>query len=278
MSIFFKIKTDNFYQSAIIILISYIIILAINLDLFITRLKIGRQKAIIKTQEAKIKAYSDYLPVISSLIKDVRERQHNYNDKLQAIYSLPAVCKDYDSLKDALKNNCILASEKSADTHILRLNYTAAAAFLYSKCSQAKQEGKSLEISLPSSNYSTVLPEYILIEVLGILVNNALEATSEGKTVYLKIDCDGGTFGIEVMNPGKPFTEEEKKKIFSPGYSSKKNEARYSPVDIPGLDSIPRGYGLSSLKTLSEQYDFDIFVDSDSINGESMIVFRIVSN
>ena len=275
ISIYFRSKPENFYVSTIAVLTAYILILAINVELSITRVKLTNQKNEIDTQNEKIKTYEAYLPAISDLITDVRERQHNYNDKLQTIYALSVTHTDYTSLHNALQKECATISLPSDSAMLLRLDLKILAAFLFSKCRQARQENKVLSISMPSDTYSSSVPEYILVEMMGVLVNNALEATPEGGTVYLTLDCGGGTFGAEIKNVGTPFTEKEKNDIFLPGYTTK-TEKRRSVLNVPELN-LPRGYGLSSLKKLAEEYDCDIIIDSENKGEESFIVFRLIT-
>ncbi len=265
ISIYFKAQSGSFYQSALIIFIAYIIIIAININLFVTRAKIERQKLIISAQNDKLKMYENYLPAISDLITDVRERQHNYNDKLDTIYSLPVIFHDYDSLSNALRKECLSKVFSSISSSLLKLELKVVAAFLFSKYNQAKREGKSLDISLPSNKYSSTVPEYILVEMLSILINNALEATPEGKTVFVKLDCNDDSFGAEIKNPGTPFNEEQKKEIFRTGYTTKDEDKQH-------------GFGLSGLKKLADQYNCDIIVTDDEKDGESFIVFRIITD
>ncbi|MCR5021738.1 ATP-binding protein, partial [Ruminococcus sp.] len=262
---------------ALIVTIAYIIIIAINIELSVTRARIISQRNELDAQNEKIMTYEAYLPAISELINDVRERQHNYNDKLQGIYALSVTHSDYDSLRDALQKECAAISLPSESSMLLRLDLKVLAAFLFSKSKQAAQDNKTLSISMPSPSYSSSVPEYILVEMLGILINNALEATPDGETVYLKLDCGGGTFGVEIKNPGTPFTEKQKKDIFVPGYTTKTND-RKTVLNMPEINNIPRGYGLSGLKKLTEEYDCDLIVTDEETEDGSFIVFRLITN
>ena len=277
ISILFRSKPESFYMSALIVIIVYIIIIAINIELSVTRARIISQRNELDAQNEKIMTYEAYLPAISELINDVRERQHNYNDKLQGIYALSVTHSDYDSLRDALQKECAAISLPSESSMLLRLNLKVLAAFLFSKSKQAALDNKTLSISMPSPSYSSSVPEYILVEMIGILINNALEATPDGETVYLKLDCGGGTFGVEIKNPGTPFTEKQKKDIFVPGYTTKTND-RKTVLNMPEINNIPRGYGLSGLKKLTEKYDCDLIVTDEETENGSFIVFRLITN
>ncbi len=234
------------------------------------------KEAELNEQDRKLKAYDEYLPVVNELISEIRQRQHNYNDKLQALYALPATHNDYSSLTAALQKESTLNSFSNIPSSLLKLDMKLLAGFIFSKIKEAEKANKSIEICIPSPCYSSSVPEYILVEMIGILINNALEATSEGGCIKILMDCDAESFGFEIKNPGKPFSEDEKARIFEAGYTTKIIPDNKKPP-VTSNEAL-RGFGLSSLKRLADEYDCDIILDNDAENDENYIVFRLITN
>ena len=56
----------------------------------------------LRESQKQLQSYEQYLPIIEELIDQVRMRQHDYNNELQAISMLPISYTDYESLSAAL--------------------------------------------------------------------------------------------------------------------------------------------------------------------------------
>ena len=56
-----------------------------------------------------------------------------------------------------------------------------------------------------------MLPEYILVEAMGILIDNALEASPSGEEVELELDEVNGHFYMKVKNIGKIISSEDRR-------------------------------------------------------------------
>ena len=75
------------------------------------------------TQEQKeLRMYHTYLPVVESLISDVRQKQHNYANSLQSIRGLTFTCKDFETLKNALLQNTRDELHSDYRVELMRLN------------------------------------------------------------------------------------------------------------------------------------------------------------
>ena len=90
-ALYFKLNRSNFAEIILFILISFFTLVSINIVLI-------NQLKRLRVQSAQLNAYEQYLPVLESLIQNVRIKQHNHTNEIQSIISLLHTCNDYDSL------------------------------------------------------------------------------------------------------------------------------------------------------------------------------------
>lgn len=94
--LFSKWNTKSFIELFFIISLCMFSVVAINIDMFYTNLKL--QKV-----ETELQAYQTYLPIVEGLISDVRAKQHNFDNTIQSFAAIPLTCNDYKSIVNALE-------------------------------------------------------------------------------------------------------------------------------------------------------------------------------
>lgn len=82
--------------------------------------------------------------------------------------------------------------ESAEPDYLLKLNLHLVAGFLYHKKLQASQNGIVIDYNILSYNLECKVPEYTLVELFGILIDNAIEATPKDGTVHITIDSANG--------------------------------------------------------------------------------------
>lgn len=110
-----KINPDSFYDILILIFLLTVFLFILNWDI------IKNQKKLI-LKEKEIALYQTYLPVIDELIDQVRIRQHQFDNHIQAIGMLPITHKDYASLSDAVTNYSSYISSNFRNSALLKIN------------------------------------------------------------------------------------------------------------------------------------------------------------
>lgn len=150
----------------------------------------------------ELESYEHYMPIVQELIDYIRIRQHDFDNCLQAVQMFPVIYEDYDSITKALNSFEKHAEIDHTKLELLKINLKLVAGFLISKSSDAKALGKNVQIKIKNYNLSTSLPEYTLIELYGILMDNALEAISEGDTVFIEINSKDGKIIFNIRNKG----------------------------------------------------------------------------
>lgn len=132
------------------------------------------------------------------------------------------------------------------------------------------KNSKEIEILTDLSFYESnpLIPESATLEILGILLDNAIEASSIGQKIMVAIYITQNHFMLKVSNsdPNRQVTiNNNLEKIFKKGYTTK-------------VDNKPRrGYGLYNLQKIVKKYGGKINVYHDYIEqfNDSYIIFEI---
>ncbi|TCK98573.1 two-component system sensor histidine kinase AgrC [Natranaerovirga hydrolytica] len=234
------------------ILISLVIIwTVINFYFSYQRIKIIQQKQVILTHEK-------YIPYLRSLVDEVRQRQHDIKNHFNVIYGLTEIEKDNISkveIKNYLKS--IVGRDQSIDC-LLNIKDAILAAIIYNKKSLAEEKDIEFDFNINMGIPEYPLKNYELVELLGNLLDNAIEETE--KTPNKKISLTLGRIDhkslIQVTNTTT--NDIDVNKVFEKGYSTKKGKYR--------------GYGLYNVQKIINYYNGIIEL---SFNGED-IIFKIL--
>ena len=175
---------------------------------------------------------------------------------------MPYTCPDYATLTAALEKygNCLTVSEE--DSALLKLNLKLVSGFLISKKAQAENQNKKLHIQNDVFLQCT-LPEYVLIEIMGILIDNALEATLENGEVFLKLQNRKKRIYLNIRNKGSVLSEKQREQIFRYGYTTK------------AVEKSRHGLGLSRLNKLVNSYNGMLALSNEVSDNETYIVFEL---
>lgn len=215
-----------------------------------------------ETQELKI--YKTYLPVIEQLMDDIRARQHEFDNHLQALRMIRKIDTDIrkDDIDELIDKYCTNIIEKNKWNYLIKLNNKMLAGFLYSKILQAGREQINIEIKLNTYFMDTKMKDYELIEVTGILINNAFEAVKyeNEKKVIIKISKEKDMNVVEVRNKHPYLSDEIIQNMFKRGFSTKQDSNS--------------GYGLNNLQSLINKYNGKIEVFNED-EKDNYVVIRI---
>ena len=200
---------------------------------------------------------------MEQLIDQVRETQHAHNNSIQAIRMLPATCHDYETLSRELTDYTDYLISQNAPVALLKINMKMIAGFLYHKILRAEILKKKFELEIRNYCLKTNTPEYDLITMFGVLIDNAIEASNEGDTVYAVLDSRDNRVLFQIKNIGPKLTPEFSSKIFQKGYTTKK-EAKKS-----------HGIGLHQLKRMTDYYHGEILLYNETDAGHTWLCFSL---
>ena len=124
------------------------------------------------------------------LVKEIRAKQHDYDNHLNAILNMHLTIDTYDEL--VLRQSEYIQEVRADSTNrylsLLRISDKVLAGFLYSKIISSPE---NVETDVEVRNWKVIsrVSEHSLIEMVGVLVDNAYEATAkEGGKVRVFLD------------------------------------------------------------------------------------------
>ena len=170
-------------------------------------------------------------------MEDLIERQNNY----------------YKDIQENNHYNKILAAGTSP-----------VIGFLYSKFIYAESKGCEVEYNIRTGELVCVMPHFRMIEILGVFIDNAIEAQSGGEDKRIRVDIleDAERICIQVKNPCKErIPNRELEQFVKEGFSTK------------GKD---RGRGLANVADIVEQYKADFLICNQKVKQEHYIVFQVI--
>lgn len=219
----------------------------------------------IKYQEkqAELEAYKTYSVAFSDLITQIRARQHEFDNHISALCNLHCICKDYDELvseqskyaKDVIGNNRF--------HRLLVSGNPVIAGFLYGKLSSIQEQGIEVTYTFHISEFTSKIPVYLVVELIGNLLKNAVEAVKTQqveKQIHLSCTENENEFCLGVRNRSKKIPLDEMGRFFEKGYSSK---------------GSGRGLGLYNVKEICEKYGVDIVCDNTEVDDKNWFFIEL---
>ena len=89
--------------------------------------------------------------------------------------------------------------------------------FVFGKIKQAEISGLDIRLQISTSFKKASIPETVWIELIGILLDNALEASKQGDTIYLESCQAENVTELWVCNPHPPLSGTEFMDFFYEG-------------------------------------------------------------
>lgn len=224
------------------------------------------QRIFHELEKSKIKdeMNSLYGNAYEDLLRVVRSRQHDYKNQLSALSSIHIVTTEKNEIsgvyKDYLK---VLEYDSKFDTILTKCNNPIIAGYLYNLC--IKYQNSDIVVE-PSINYVSSQVDTRtkhIIEMIGIMMQNAKEYIEENSKIERKIKillCEKEKLEISIENPSDYVNYETIERMFEEGYSTK---------------GEGRGLGLSTLKTITQVYKGKLSVINVSFNDSNWLKITV---
>ena len=217
-----------------------------------------------RIQEQKyIQMIEQYVPIVEELISQVRARQHEFNNRIMSIESAVSSAATLEEAKENVAALMKGISLSPRDRDLLVCDSKIIAGMLYGKVKQAEFLDISIELDFQGLFKKSDTPETEWIEVIGILLDNALEASSAGDTVYLKTRQEDRYLELTVWNPAAPLSNTEFMKLFGKGVTTKKDRSSH-------------GFGLYNVLKLAERCHGKIVTRNETVGQKNYVVFGIL--
>lgn len=220
--------------------------------------------SILKRQEEELKIYKLYIHPLEELTKDIRARQHEFDNHMNAVLNMHVTIDNYDELVAAQSAYCkeIYEAKGVSTPALLRISDKILAGFLYSKILGAPAYAK-VEIQVLSQQIITSVSEHNLVEILGTLVDNAFEAaTPQLPLVEMVLDSREDKLIFMICNQVQGLTMGDISRFFQKGYTTKDNREC-------------RGLGLYQANMIAQQFGGEITVELTDGEESQEICFRV---
>ncbi len=241
----------------------YLVICIITVILYFMAASWERYKIKSLENEIELRTYKIYEESYKNLITEIRLRQHDFKNHINAIYLQHLMCNTYEELVERQKKYCQDIVYENRFTDLLRAGDSMIIGFLFGKLTEADNAGIDVEYKIQCNKLKTDIPMYKIITILGNLINNAIEALEsvEKKKLFVSLIENDTALRIEVRNTHEAIAWDHVRQMFKKGYSSKGKN---------------RGLGLYSIKKMSKEYGFEIIFSNKKISGENWVSFEIV--
>lgn len=249
-----KINIDKF----ILVIPSILVVLLIMIKWNASQKKVDHiERTIDVTKEAE-ESYSE-------LLTTVRLRQHEFKNHLTAILSAHYTYDTYEKLVKVQDEYCQQLISENKYNDLLRISNKVIVGFLYKKFIEMEDDGIEINYKVASKLEKCPVPAYYLIEMLGILLDNAAEAQKNynDKQVRLSVFENTNRYVFEVGNRTPYIEFDEISSWFKEGCSSKGNN---------------RGLGLYHIKCLCEELDCQIGCRNILLSEENWLIFVLEIN
>lgn len=232
-----------------------IVLMTILVTLVIFRNGLKNYEAI-----AQLDLHNKYMPVIDGLVDDIRMSQHEFNNHLQAIKLLVYTGDTLQDVKNELEEYMTGLNECNEFQEFALLKNRVIAGFLYTKRNKAEMNAVQFKVNIKTAQLNAEIPDFKWIELLGILIDNAIEATDENGEVIVELETSTEYDVITVMNSHDYIEKSAFIGFFEKGHSSK---------------SKGRGFGLSRLQNLVNKLQGEIEIYNEKL-PHNYVVIRLI--
>ena len=239
----------------------FVILLIITSLISIFAYRLQKEKEMKSRVEMELQMHKMYDDSFASLISTMRKNQHEFNNHLQAIAGMHYTLHTYEELVNEQNKYFGNIMQKNKFYRLLNCNWPVVAGFLYNKFKEADGKGINVNYKMTAEQGMCRIPEFVMVEILGILLDNAIEAAMniENPVIYVYIVNQKGII-VEVSNPILDVTYGEIMHFFEEGYSRKDGH---------------NGLGLYKIAEYSKQYNFEPRVIKERYENRDYLKVRI---
>ena len=176
-----------------------------------------------KCMEQEVEMVHNMQTQYDSLLASVRMKQHEFKNHIAAIFSAHYTYKTYEQLVKAQEEYCHLLLQDHKYNDLLLMGDNILAAFLYEKIQEAESDGIHVDVKMKTRVGRYAILEYHLVEMLGVLFDNAVESQKglEHQRISICITEEDARYQFAVLNPFRHVGQEEVLDWFRLNQSSK---------------------------------------------------------
>lgn len=205
-----------------------------------------------------------YIPVIEGLITQVRARQHEFNNRLLAISAAAQTADNLEQAKSEIAKLTTGLQIDISEKSLLNCDSKIIAGMIFSKIKYAEIKKITVVSNITTSLKGQTIRELDIVEIMGILIDNAIEASKGGDTVYIKIEHSDEGLSLLVSNPYMMQSAADFVRMFRRGFSTK--------GEMGGL----RGHGLANVKEIVDRYRGKIITRNETIWNQNYVTIGVI--
>lgn len=175
--------------------------------------------------------YTESMENLENLNAKLREQRHDYLNQIQIVHGLLEL-GEFESARDYLRP---VFKDIMKVNRALRTAQPAVNALLQAKMEAAQQQGIDFYLEVGTQLNELSMEAWELCKILANLIDNAVTAASrnEGeKRVKVQIEENRSEYLFLIENNGPKIPQEQRKLIFSRGYTTKKGEGHGMGLSI----------------------------------------------
>jgi two-component system sensor histidine kinase AgrC len=209
-----------------------------------------------KNEKKHIELYAN---MIEESLENIRAFRHDYRNILMCISGYIS-SNNMEGLKKYFYEN--LVNDKYINNNVyglINIKNTHVKGLINIKSAKASSLGLDLNLNIENEIENFLLKDIDICKILGILIDNAIEASTESSRKVINIDILNNKERISIIVSNSFKTKPEINKIFEKGYSTKGND---------------RGLGLDIVRKLNKKYhnmNMNTYIKDDLFHQEMII-------
>lgn len=240
-----------------------LIILGVITALAVINLFVGIYTQKHSAEKKRINMLEQYIPVIEELITQVRARQHEFNNRLLAISAAAQTASSLEQAKNVIAELTTGLQLDISEKSLLNSDSKITAGMIYSKIKYAEMKKITVVSEITASLISRAAHEIDIVEIVGILMDNSVEAANAGDAIYIKIEKLSAGLSITVSNPYDMLSATDFVKMFRRGFSTKTEDGA-------------RGYGLANVKKIVERLHGKILTRNETVHERNYVTIGVL--
>lgn len=212
----------------------------------------------------QLQEYEKYNQVYKEVVSDIRHRQHDFNNHLQALYSILMSTDDLKKIRHEQEEYLNELKQENKTYRLLKENVSSIlTAFLYIKFSEIEKQNIIVDYKLVIDQFDKCIPFPDIVELVGNLLDNAVDATKKTDRNILRFFIDEKTENVKIIveNPYEWYKGENFNIYLNDGQSS---------------NGKKRGLGLTNAQSVVDRYHGLIEVQFDYFEEMKIIRFVVI--
>ncbi len=226
--------------------ISFVVIILISFLNSFINIKDIHQLGVITSRNDMLK---QTLYELEELNRTLRAQRHDFMNHLQVVYGLIEL-EEFNDTREYIEK---VYKDIQSVNRVMRTSSPALNALLQAKVLACEKRGIETKLNITSQFEQIKIPSWELCRIIGNIIDNAIFALNDMlEYKYIQIDLyeDIKSYYFCIKNNGPEIPEENKRKIFEPGFTTKGTKGD--------------GMGLAIAKETIQNYGGSIEVFSDS--------------